>query len=246
MIFLLPPSETKESGGRAKPKNLSFPKLSTARSLIQKALIELSKNPKQASIALKLGPTQKDEIKHNLLVAKAPTMAALDRYTGVLFDALKLGGLTSSQRKLAGKKVFIQSSLFGLISAMDEIPTYRLSAGSKVPNVSLKKIWMAAHQEIWPEFQNEIVIDLRSKAYAALAPIPVDIKSYQVEVLVEDNQGNRRALNHFNKQAKGQFVRAVLTSSAEPKSLADLKKVARLAGLKIEIEGKELLLITHG
>jgi hypothetical protein len=166
-------------------------------------------------------------------------------YTGVLYDALKLGGLNKSQRSRAKKLVYIQSSLFGLVSALDNIPSYRLSAGSKLPGINLRAIWSGAHQGVWESFRAETVIDLRSKAYAQLAPLPEWIESYEVEVLSQDGSGVRTALNHFNKQAKGSFVRAVLTSKVAPTKISDLKKIAKLAGLKLETQGKTLLLITN-
>lgn len=244
MIFLLPPSESKQIGGTASKIQLSFPELDPTRVLIRKALIELSKTPKAAATALKLGPKQLGELKVNLDLVKPKTMPAIDRYTGVLYDALKLDGLTSAQLKRAKQTVFIQSSLFGLISALDAIPNYRLSAGSKLPGINLRSEWNIAHQSVWKGFGSELVIDLRSKAYAQLAPIPEAINSFEVEVVSEDSKGMRKALNHFNKQSKGSFVRSALLAQSQVSKFGELKAIAKLAGLKLEIQGRTLLLIT--
>jgi uncharacterized protein len=246
MIVLLPPSETKQPGGLGAKTSVSFAEPAATRTVIQAELLKLCKDPAAALKALKLGPKQHGEIAINLALTKPKTMLALDRYTGVLFDALKQDGLSASQYKRASKMIYIQSALFGLISAADEIPNYRLSAGSKIPGLNLKALWSKAHEAIWEKFKNELVIDLRSKAYAELAPIPMHIKSFEVEVLVEDSKGNRKALNHFNKQAKGLFVKAVISASSEPKTIADLRKAAKLAGLKLESSGSKLLLISSG
>lgn len=245
MIFLLPPSESKQVGGTKQKSALSLPELNQARALILKRLVELSKSPKQAALALKLGPKQLGELQVNLELVNPKVLPAIDRYTGVLYDALKLNGLSKRQLARAGETVFIQSSLFGLISALDEIPNYRLSAGSKLPDTNLKSIWIEAHQQTWQRFQSEVVIDLRSKAYAALNPIPKQIDSYEVEVLSEDGSGVRKALNHFNKQAKGNFTRSVISHSQKPKKLSDLKKIAKLSGMELEVQGRTLLLVTH-
>jgi cytoplasmic iron level regulating protein YaaA (DUF328/UPF0246 family) len=69
---------------------------------------------------------------------------------------------------------------------------------------------------------------------------------YTLDVVLEDKKGKRTRLNHFNKQAKGQFLRSALLVSPQPKSVADLKSVAKLANLKLEVSGKKLLLITYG
>ena len=65
-------------------------------------------------------------------------------------------------------------------------------------------------------------------------------------MVLEDENGKRTKLNHFNKQAKGQFLRSALMINPAPKSVLDLKAVAKLANLKLEVSGKMLLLITVG
>jgi cytoplasmic iron level regulating protein YaaA (DUF328/UPF0246 family) len=147
-------------------------------------------------------------------------------------------------RNRASQRVFIQSSLFGLISAGDLIPNYRLSAGSKLPGINLKRLWQISHELVWPKLAKELVIDLRSNAYAELAPIPESLDYYNVDVVLEDKKGKRTRLNHFNKQAKGQFVRATLLAKSEPKSVSDLKAIARAAGLGLEVSDNTLLLVT--
>jgi len=246
MIFLLPPSETKEPGGKKIAKSLTHKELDKTRKLIQQALIETCKTPTLAAKALKLGPKQLGEIAVNLDLGNPKCLPALDRYTGTLYDALKDGGVTSGMRTRASKAVFIQSSLFGLISAGDEIPNYRLSAGSKLPGINLKSLWREAHKEIWLKFSKETIIDMRSKSYAELAPVPKNLSCYSLDAVLEDKRGKRTRLNHFNKQAKGQFLRSALIVSPAPKTVADLKNAAKLANLKLEVTGKRLLLITYG
>lgn len=245
MIFLLPPSESKQSGGTGKKIQLTFSSLDKTRNSIRKALLELSKNPKLAASALRLGPKQRGELQVNLDLAKPKTMPAIYRYTGVLYDALKLEGLSSAQLIKSKQSVFIQSSLFGLIGALDEIPNYRLSAGSKLPGINLRSEWSKAHESVWGMFVGDVVIDLRSKAYAELAPIPEGINSFQVEVVSEDARGVRKALNHFNKQAKGSFVRAALSGQSKVSKVSELKAMAKAAGLKLEVQGRTLLLVIY-
>jgi len=244
MIFLLPPSETKEPGGKKMAKVLSHKELDKTRKLLQQELIEICKSPTLAAKALKLGPKQLAEIQVNLELSQPKCMSALDRYTGTLYDALKLGGVSAAMRNRASQRVFIQSSLFGLISAGDLIPNYRLSAGSKLPGINLKRLWQISHELVWPKLAKELVIDLRSNAYAELAPIPESLDYYNVDVVLEDKKGKRTRLNHFNKQAKGQFVRATLLAKSEPKSVSDLKAIARAAGLGLEVSDNTLLLVT--
>jgi cytoplasmic iron level regulating protein YaaA (DUF328/UPF0246 family) len=246
MIFLLPPSETKEPGGKKMAKVLSHKELEKTRKVLQQALLDICKSPTAAAKALKLGPKQLGEIEVNIDLANPKCLPTLDRYTGTLYDALKAGGVTSAMRARASKTVFIQSSLFGLISAGDEIPNYRFSAGSKLPGLNLKKLWQEAHEMVWPKLSKEIVIDMRSNSYAELAPVPENLSCYSLDVVLEDKKGKRTRLNHFNKQAKGQFLRSALMIAPAPRTVADLNSVAKLAKLKLEVSGKKLLLITYG
>lgn len=246
MLFLLPPSETKEPEGELKRTELSFPQLNQTRDLILKELVKLSRDPLAARKALKLGPKQLGELEVNLALPSALGLEGIERYTGVLYEALKQTGLSNSQRNNAAKVVFIQSSLFGLISASDPIPNYRLSAGSILPGVNLKKLWQEAHEPIWDSLPSGLIVDLRSKVYTALAPIPKSRPSYYLEAVIQLSAGERRSLNHFNKQAKGRLVRATISSRSLPKTISDLEEIAASIGMKLEVSANRLLLVTYG
>ena len=141
-----------------------------------------------------------------------------------------------------GLVLLIQSALFGLIPATNLIPNYRLSGTTNLPSISLKDTWTPAHEPIWKRLENGPIIDLRSKAYAELAPIPEDVEHFWVEVL---DSTSGKALNHFNKKAKGQLVRAALTAKKAPETLTELKACAKRVGLSIEVSGNILTLVTR-
>lgn len=246
MIFLLPPSETKQLGGLSTKAPLAFPELNPARAMVYRELIDLCKDSDAAAKSLKLGAKQLGEIAHNLALGKSKTMPAIKRYTGVLYEALNTSALKTKELSRAGKHVFIQSSLFGLISATDPIPYYRLSAGSKLPTLNLKQLWSQAHRNVWEKFADRSIVDMRSKAYADLAPLPDNLPSYYLSVVLENSNGEREQLNHFNKKAKGLLIAAVLRSTRPVSTLAELKVVAKVAGMKLEAKGNQLLLITYG
>ncbi|MFM6966209.1 MAG: peroxide stress protein YaaA [Rhodoluna sp.] len=233
MLFLLPPSETKRSGGGSLTIDqvaLTFGGLNGAREVVM-----------QAAGAEAL--------------LSAPTMRAIDRYTGTLYGAIHGRGLkgtptehnalTSDESKRAKQTVLIQSAMFGLIPSTDHIPEYKISPSKNLGGLNLKQVWSQAHAAIWPRLTGGIIIDLRSKAYADLAPIPAEIEHYTVTVEVEYPDGSRRALNHFNKKAKGQLVRAALTAKKAPESLRELKACAKRVGLTVEVSGRQLTLVTR-
>ena len=233
MLFLLPPSETKRPGGGSLTIDqvaLTFGGLNKAR----EAVIEAAGAQELLS---------------------APTMRALDRYTGTLYGALHGRGLkgtptennslTTDEVARAKSTVLIQSAMFGLIPATDLIPEYKINATKKLNGLNLKQLWAEAHEAIWPRLAGGLIIDLRSNTYADLAPIPEGLASFKVAVFVEREVGSREQLNHFNKKAKGQLVRAALMAKTPPETIKDLQKCAAKAGLKVEVSGSMLTVVTR-
>jgi hypothetical protein len=247
MLLLLPPSETKKIGGTnltIEQVHLSYGQLNEARDMVLEALLKVCKNKAKATKVLKLSSKQLGDRELNLAIKQAPTMPAYERYTGTLFKAIAVESFTKHEVEIMRGNVLIQSALFGLISATDRIPWYRLSANTALPKANLKKIWQEHSGAAFNRLVDMPIIDLRSKAYVDLAPIPEHFDSYWVEVVAEDAKGQRRALNHFNKTAKGELVGAFVRAKSTPKTLTQLKAVAKKAGLGLEVDGKTIYLIT--
>jgi cytoplasmic iron level regulating protein YaaA (DUF328/UPF0246 family) len=244
MLFLLPPSETKLDGGsvgsRLDVAGLSFDELEGPRRTSLALLDEMSADVSSAAVALKLGPTQAHEVERNQRVTVSPTMPALARYTGVLFDPLGVALLGADAWSWAHRHVVVHSALFGLLRAGDEIPAYRLSHDSKVPRTSLKRLWRGPVSEVLAGV-DELVVDLRSEGYVGLGP--AGPRSTYVRV-VSDAGERRRALNHFNKKSKGLFVRALLTHRPELSDIDDLTDWARGRGFLLE-PGDESVLVAE-
>ncbi len=237
MLILLPPSETKRSGGvgiSIDKAAIIWAALDPARDVLIKKLGTLSKS--KAVKALKLGKNPERDIQSLRELLTAPTMPAVERYAGTLFDALDYQSLSAEGKERAKERLFIQSALFGLLPATEQIPYYRFSASSQLPGIDLKKHWTKAHVAVWPRMVGPI-LDLRSMSYAALNPIP-EREHYTVEVLDEDSG---KALNHFNKKAKGAFVRAALEHGLE--SVDQIPQIAKLAGLSARQSGLVIELI---
>ena len=108
MLILLPPSETKRDGGAGSPlalDRLSFPELHPVRREVVDAVVALSDDRDVAIRALKLGPKQAGEVDRNRAIPSTPTMRALERYTGVLYDALDAATLTDAEWAAAASSV---------------------------------------------------------------------------------------------------------------------------------------------
>ena len=237
MLVLLPPSETKRPGGNGAPLDvdaLALPSLGEPRRRVVEALVALSADAEASARVLKLSARRLHEVADNAAVLSAPTLPAVERYTGVLFDALDATTLDGPARTWLGRHALIHSAPFGPVGALDGIPAYRLSASTSLPGLpSLRKIWADAVTEAIAERQPDFVLDLRSEAYVALGPVPHGVDGVYVRVVSEGADGAVRALNHFNKKAKGEVSRALARSRADIRSVEDLLAWGREAGYTI-------------
>lgn len=236
MRILLPPSETKRAGGDGPPLDLdvlALPGLRSHRLRVVEVLVDLSRDEDAARRVLKLSARQVGDIAHNRTLQSAPTMPAVDRYTGVLFDALDASSLTAASRRWLGSHVWIHSAPLGPVGALDPIPAYRLAAGASLPGMpALRRHWAEATTAAIAEEKPSFVLDLRSEAYAALGPVPETVSSAYVRVVVDDDGGSR-ALNHFNKKSKGLLVRALAEDRPRIQSERGLHAWALTHGLTL-------------
>lgn len=235
MLILLPPSETKRPGGTGAPfapAALAYPELRAPREAVLRALVALSEDEEAAARVLKLSARQRGEVAVNASLLTAPTMPAVDRYTGVLFDALDAGSLDAAERSWLDAHVAIHAAPFGPVRALDPIPAYRLAAGTSLPGVPpLRRLWADAVGAALAASAPSFVLDLRSEAYVALGPVPASLPHAYVRVVTEGADGTVRALNHFNKHAKGDLVRRLARSRPPLRSFADLQMWADGSGI---------------
>jgi len=234
VFVLLPPSETKHPGGDGAPLDLAAlgtPELTALREQLVEAVVALSADVPAARAALGLSPAQDAEIARNAALRTSPTMPAIERYTGVLYDALEIGSLTRAQRGRADARLAVGSALFGVLRAGDAVPAYRLSAGSTLPGLpTLRALWKPVLGGVLAGI-DDLVVDLRSGAYADLAPVPGAVT---VQVLSERPDGTRAVVSHFNKAHKGRLARLLATTTAEPDSVVRLRALLRRSGLHVE------------
>ncbi|HEY9418305.1 MAG TPA: peroxide stress protein YaaA [Pseudonocardia sp.] len=239
MLILLPPSETKSAGGdgpQLELDRLSFPELNDARKQLADDLVALASDLPASRSALGVSARQDAEIERNAVLWSSPTMPALRRYTGVLYDSLDYPSLRGTAATRAAARLAVGSALFGLVRADDPVPAYRLSAGSTVPGRSgLTTLWRPLLEPVLAGV-DELVVDLRSGGYAALGRVPGAVT---VTVLNERPDGSRTVVSHFNKAHKGRVARLLAGSRAEPTEAHDVVRLLRRAGMHIEASGPD-------
>ncbi|SFW90894.1 hypothetical protein SAMN04489730_7745 [Amycolatopsis australiensis] len=246
--MLLPPSETKADGGRGGPLDLgalSFPELNPTRAKLADALVELAADVPASLAALGLTERQAGEVTRNARLWTSPTMPALRRYTGVLYDALDVKSFTKAGLEKAHRRLAVTSSLFGVVSATDPIPAYRLSGGNSLPSLgTVRGLWKPVLEPVLRGVEG-LVVDLRSGTYSAFAKLRPD--AVTVRVVTENAHGERVTVSHFNKAYKGRLAHVLAATRAEPSTVDQLVKVIGRAGLTVERTGEHALeLVTEG
>lgn len=241
MLVLLPPSEGKASGGRGAPLDLTrlaHPSLNPVRARVLEALQTAARDQPaalQRALACPPGEVEKDAV-----LTTAPTLPALRRYTGVVYEALSYASLSVAGRRRANSSLRVASALFGLLAPTDRIPAYRLSGGTSVPGLgALTAAWRPALEAELAAHPG-LLVDLRSGPYAALAKLP---SAVQVRVLRESD-GARTVVSHDNKHTKGLLARELCERGA--RTLADVAAAGEQVADLVEVDGKRVDLVLFG
>jgi cytoplasmic iron level regulating protein YaaA (DUF328/UPF0246 family) len=212
--ILLPPSEGKtfpSSGPVLNLQQLSYPELTAARCQVLEALIEVSARDDAAEI-LKVGKRIMPEVVAQRDIIDMPCAPAREIYTGVLYQAAQLH---------SNDDVMIFSGLFGVTTAEDLIPAYRLSMNTSLPRIgSLKTFWRRelAKAGFDRTNANKQHCDIASKHIDSDTITTVDMRSggYQVtaawgqwwDLRVLDSRG--KVITHAAKHYRGLLTRALL------------------------------------
>ncbi|MFN8200222.1 MAG: peroxide stress protein YaaA [Nakamurella multipartita] len=241
MNVLLPPSETKAPGGDGPPLALTalgFPELTRRRTELIDAVTALCADPVLARSALGVAASKDAEIVATARLRTTGTRPALHRYTGVLYDHLDVAGLPPAARARAAERLVITSALFGLLRGGDPVPAYRFSAGTRLagqPTVAAG--WRPVLSPVLAGLDG-LVVDLRSGAYAAFAPVPAAVTVRVLSEAVPGDPSTRSVVSHFAKAAKGRLARALVATRAQVDDVPAVIRVARRAGLRAERTGE--------
>lgn len=191
IAILLPPSEGKALGGRGRPwapGRAALPSLDATR----------------AALVAELGPG----------IATAPTMPAIQRYTGVLYRELDWSSLPPDAQRLGRRVVLTFSGLWGAVAPADPIPYYKLK--------------MTGRAAAWRPALTEALADrLKGRTVWDLLPIEHSagwtpaLVPYRRRLTVRFVDARGATVNHWNKLLKGALVRRLLTEpTADPLDLA--------------------------
>jgi uncharacterized protein len=225
-LILLPPSEGKASGGNGSPWTPGSMSIDLDEHRAA-ALIALAKAMRGSEAARAKLLDVKGRALHTATEADrdartSPTRPAIERYTGVLFDALDHGSLTAAQRRRLDESVVIFSGLWGLVAPSDPIPDYKLKMGVSMPGLGKLSSWWRDElsARLAERASDRRVWNLLPIEHAASWRPPDGLAQWTVRFLERRADGTLAAVSHRNKALKGALVRHLLAHpSAEPADL---------------------------
>jgi cytoplasmic iron level regulating protein YaaA (DUF328/UPF0246 family) len=208
MLVLLPPSEGKARPEAGEPVDLGS--LAFAAEL----------GEKRAELLDAFDPG----------LRQAPAAPAAEVYNGVLFKRLELPKLSATARK----RVLIASALWGVVRPEDRIPYYKFPPSTRLDGIGAPNaFWRPALAEALPDEDGDLIVDMRSGAYAA-AWKPKRATLLAVRAFAESG-GKRKAVSHMAKAVRGDVARALLTAKKPPADPESAAAIAEAAGFTVEL-----------
>lgn len=161
---------------------------------------------------------------------EAPAGSAHEVYTGVLFNRLGLSELPVAARK----RVLIASALWGVVRPDDRIPYYKFPPSTRLAGIAAPaSYWRPVLSEALPDEEGELIVDMRSAAYASFWK-PKRAKLLAVRAFTEKD-GERKAVSHMAKAVRGDVAKALLTAARTPSDPKAAAGLVEAAGFTVEL-----------
>lgn len=199
-VILLPPSQGKAAGGDGPGWS--------AGAMVDRALDPSRRVVIRAARAAGVTPR------------RAPTLPAMERYTGVLYQELGWSTLPAPARRRGTTQIRTVSGLWGLVAPEDPIPAYRLKMSATLEGIGrLSTWWRPRLAPVLADLtEGRVVWDLLPIEHEAAIDWRATAPAQRVTVRFVDAEG--RTVSHWNKLLKGSLVRWLLTEQpAGPEGL---------------------------
>jgi cytoplasmic iron level regulating protein YaaA (DUF328/UPF0246 family) len=151
---------------------------------------------------------------------RAPTLPAMERYTGVLYKELAWAALPAGARRRGERQVRIVSGLWGLVAPTDPVPHYKLKMSAAVGDLGRLASWWRPRLApvVAERVGGAVVWDLLPNEHEAAMDWAACAPAQRITVRFLDAEG--RTISHWNKLLKGSLVRWLLTTQpAAPAAL---------------------------
>lgn len=229
MKILLAPAESKQKDGKKSVLNTST--LYSFQQTILNYYEEHISNCSIEELSLWFGLKNLKECKkYNTKIKNLPTIKAIQRYTGVAFEALNYSNLQKDQQKFIDDNVYIFSNLFGILKANFLIPDYKFKQGAILPQVNNEKFYKEHLKNVLDDALGEEILDLSASYYTKYYKPTADVITYKF-------LKNGKVVSHWAKHYRGELLRQIAINNLKNfKQLLSFK----FDGLKlIEIQEKK-------
>ncbi|MBI1386818.1 MAG: peroxide stress protein YaaA [bacterium] len=187
--ILIPPSEGKRPGGAGEPIDPT----PEARVMIER-LSEFGGD--WGKLLGVKGKALDEAIQANHAILHSPSLPAIERYSGVVYDGIDYPGMAPAARRVFNTRVRIVSAVFGLLKPADPIPDYKLS----IAKLDAAHYW---REIIADRLRGVFVIDLLPLTHLKAAPYDGGIRVDFIRII----NGKRTPAGHQGKFIKGRFIR---------------------------------------
>ena len=175
VLVLLPPSETKRDGGDGPPLRLDLlahPELNPLRAQLVDELVKLAADPRPPGPRWGCPRSRTRRWRATPSCGRrrpCPRCTATPGCSTTRSTSARCG---ARPRVRARRRLAVGSALFGLLTADDPVPAYRLSAGSALPGRgTLAAAWRPVLEPVLAAVAaRELVVDLRSGLVRGAGP----------------------------------------------------------------------------
>jgi len=234
MKILLAPSETKIAGGHGnfQPCSLLFDNLCPDRNKILHLYTNVLQRANADELTVMFGLKKPDDIAYHSAkdIINEPTMKAIERYTGVVFEYLQYTQLEVEEQAHIDSSVILFSNLFGALRADDMIPEYRLQQGKAIGEIKPEQFYRPLLKEPMDEYlAEEEILDIRAEFYNKFYK---PSKPYTTLKFIKDG----KVVSHWAKAYRGIVLKEI--AKARVASLDEFMRLP-IDGLSIvEIQTK--------
>lgn len=207
MKILFSPSELKTgiaSEKFIKKENFIFPNLYEKRLQIVTLYNDFILNADEKALCKLFGTKkEKDLLYYSKDIFKSGCVKAILRYAGTAYKALQYRNLDTNSQKFIDESVLIFSNLFGVVSAKDAIPDYKLKQGESFLNLEIPEFYLENFSPQIDKFvENDDILDLRAGFYEKFY---IPKKEYLAMKFIK----NGKVLSHFAKQLRGEVLKEI-------------------------------------
>jgi len=228
MKILLAPAETKKEGGDEKPLSK---KIFFYSDEIIKAYEKQIKDSSIDELSSWFGIKKRSDVeKYKRSIKNLPTMKAIQRYTGVAFEALDYSSLDEKAKQYIDNNVMLYSNLFGILKASDLIPEYKFKQGAILEAINQEKYYKSELEKVLDKYLGDEVLDLSAGYYQKYYKPKANVITFK---FLKDG----KVVSHWAKHYRGEMVRQLSLHNIE--SFSELVSF-KFDGLKLqEIQEKK-------